>query len=160
MAASRIAASATPTRSWTTLQPRSATSVGRSVVRRRLTVMLTMTTDDDSATHSPTSAAATGSSPVTTKTAAGDGHREQRLHRRRPQDPAVVAPQPGEVHLDPDLEQQQHDADVGQQLELLVVGDIARRERREPQADGQVADDRGEMRAVGPASRRRPPRAG
>ena len=57
----------------------------------------------------------------------------------------MVASQPGEVHLDPDLEQEQDHADVGQQLELLVVGHVARREWREPQADRQVADDRGEM---------------
>ena len=42
------------------------------------------------------------------------------------QQPAVVAPQPAEVHLDADLEQEQHDADVGQQLELVVVRDVAR----------------------------------
>ena len=57
----------------------------------------------------------------------------------------MVASQPGEVHLDADLEQEEDHADVGQQLELLVVGDVARGERREPQPDGQVADDRGEM---------------
>ncbi len=53
-----------------TAQPSRAMSVGRSVVRRRLTVMLTMTTDDDSATHSPTSAAASRSRPASIRTAA------------------------------------------------------------------------------------------
>ncbi len=128
-----------------TAQPRSASSVGRSVVRRRLSVMLTMTIDDDSATHRPTSAAAIGSRPVTRKTTAGDDRREDDLDRRHQQDRAVVASQPGQVDLDADLEQQQHDTDVGQQLELLAVGDVARRERREAEPDRQVADDRGEV---------------
>ena len=128
-----------------TLQPSSASSVGRSVVRRRLTVMLTMTTDDDSATHRPTSAAAIGSRPASAERATGD-----RRSRGRPgagagqQDPAVVAPQPGQVDLDPDLEQEQDDADVGEQLELVVVGDVAGRERREAEADDEVPDDRRE----------------
>ena len=66
----RIAARPTPTRSCMTAQPSSDSSVARSVVRRRLRVMLTMTTDDDRATHSPTRAAAIGSSPATRKTTA------------------------------------------------------------------------------------------
>ena len=54
----------------------------------------------------------------------------------------MIALQPGQVDLDPDLEQQQDDADVGQELELVRIGDVARRERREPETDGEIADDR------------------
>ena len=60
----------------------------------------------------------------------------------------MVASQLGQVDLDADLEQEQHDPDVGQQLELLAVRDVARRERREAQPDRQVADDRGEVQAA------------
>ena len=161
MTASRIAASATPTRSCTTLQPRSASSVGRSVVRRRLTVMLTMTIDDDRATHSPMSAAVTGSSPVTTKTSRRDARREDvpapGCHRASaPWSRAARS----RSDLDPDLEQEQHDADVGQQLQLLAVRDVARGERRErPARPPGSRRSRGDA-DVGPASRRRPRRAG
>ena len=57
----------------------------------------------------------------------------------------MVAAQPCQVDLDADLEQEEHDPDVGEQLELLVVGHVAGRERREAEPDGQVADDRREM---------------
>ena len=61
---------------------------------------------------------------------------------------------PGQVDLDPDLEQQQDDADVGEQLELVVIGDVAGRERREAEPDREVPDDRREMQATGqPAGR-------
>ena len=56
----------------------------------------------------------------------------------------MVAPQLGQVDLHPDLEQEQDDADVGQQLELVVIGDVAGRERREAEADGEIPDDRRE----------------
>ena len=74
--------------------------------------------------------------------------REDDLGRCRQQHRAVVASQLGQVDLDADLEQEQHDPDVGQQLELLAVGDVAGRERREAQPDGEVADDRGEVQAA------------
>jgi hypothetical protein len=51
--------------SWIALQPRSASSVERSVVRRRLRVMFTMTTDEDIAIDSPIRAAGTGARPAT-----------------------------------------------------------------------------------------------
>ena len=104
--------------------------------------MLTMTTDDDSATHSPTRAADTGASPVIAKTTPAITVDRTTWSGRGPQDRPVVASQPAEVHLDPDLEQEQHDPDVGKQLELLVVGDVPRRERGEAKADRQVPDDR------------------
>ena len=68
--ASTTAARTTPVTSCTTLQPSMATSVGWSVVRRRLRVMLTMTTDEDRAMARPMTTAATGSSPSTRTTAA------------------------------------------------------------------------------------------
>ena len=148
MTDSRIAARATPTMSCMTAQPTSASSVGRSVVRRRLRVMLTMTIDDDSATDRPMTAAAIGSRPVTRKATTGDDGRDDDLGRPGQQHRAVVASQLGQVDLDADLEQEQHDPDVGQQLELLAVRDVARRERREAQPDRQVADDRGEVQAA------------
>ena len=59
-----IAAIDTPATSWTTDQPRSDRSVSRSVVRRRLRVMLTTTTEELSATDRPRSAAPSGGEPV------------------------------------------------------------------------------------------------
>ena len=51
-------------------------------------------------------------------------------------------PESPEVDLDADLEQQQHHADVGEQLELLAVGDVAGREGRDGEAESEVADNR------------------
>ena len=107
-----------------------------------------MTIDDDSATDRPMTAAAIGSRPVDEEGEAGDDRRDDDLGGSRQQHRAVVASQLGQVDLDADLEQEQHDPDVGQQLELLAVRDVARRERREAQPDRQVADDRGEVQAA------------
>ena len=66
------------------------------------------------------------------------------------------AAQPAEIDLDADLEQEQDHPEVGEQDELVVVGHVARRERRDQQPDREVADDRRHARAAGPASPRRP----
>ena len=109
-----------------TAQPSRAMSVGRSVVRRRLTVMLTMTTDDDSATHSPTSAAASRSRPASINTAAARPVEITTWSGAAQSSGPWSRRSRAEVHLDADLEEQQHDADVGEQLELVVVRDVAR----------------------------------
>ena len=46
--------------------------------------------------------------------------------RGREDQPALLGPDAEEVDLDADLEQEQDDPEVGEQLELLVVRDIAR----------------------------------
>ena len=77
------------------------------------------------------------------------------LERRSPDEPALLAAKADEVHLDPDLEQQQDDADVGEQLELAPVGDEARGERGDGQTERQVPDDRRQPDTPGrPAERR------
>ncbi len=94
--------------------------------------------------------------PAEVERDAGDDGRQDRLRRRRPEDGSMVAPEPRQVDLDADLEQEQDDADVREELQLLMIGDIARRERREGEADGQVADDGGEMQPTSqPAGRDR-----
>jgi hypothetical protein len=77
------------------------------------------------------------------------------LQRRRPQELAVLPAQAGDVDLDAHLEQEQHDADVGEELELLVVGHVARRERRDQHADREVADDRRQPQSPGYPARER-----
>jgi hypothetical protein len=68
----------------------------------------------------------------------------------------VLAPEAGEIDLDAHLEQQQHDAHISQQLELRAIGDVAGRERRHREPDGEIADDRGEPNpSCGPARGRR-----
>src|SRR5213076_1915549 len=62
--ASRTIDRPTPVASCRTDQPRRACSVERSVVRRRLRVMLTMTTLDDIATHRPSTDAARKGRPI------------------------------------------------------------------------------------------------
>ena len=72
---------------------------------------------------------------------AADERGDQHLHRRHPEQPGPARGGGPQVDLDADLEQEQDDADVGQQMELLGVGDVARRERRDEEADDEVADD-------------------
>ncbi len=55
----------------------------------------------------------------------------------------MLTPEPAHVELDADLEQQQHDADIGQQLHLLAIGLAGFGEQLEGhQADHQVTDHR------------------
>ncbi len=56
----------------------------------------------------------------------------------------MLATEAAEVDLDADLEQEQHDADLGQQLDLVAIGDVPGREPGDDQPGGQVADDRGQ----------------
>ena len=61
----------------------------------------------------------------------------------------MLAAQAPEVDLDTDLEEQEHHADVCEQLELLPVGDEAGRERRHGDTERQVADDGGKPEPTG-----------
>jgi hypothetical protein len=61
----------------------------------------------------------------------------------------VVSSDPLDVDLDPDLEQQEDDPEVGEERELATIGDVAGRERRDREADGEVADDRREAGGPG-----------
>src|SRR5712692_2730008 len=123
-------ARATPIMSCITLQLRSASSVARLVVRRRLRVMLMTTTLDDSATDRPTRTAPRQPTPnpsaaapttrVVTSTCTGAVHKTAlRLRISRT----------GSISM-PTSKQEQHHADIRQKLELTPVGDITRRERR------------------------------
>ena len=92
---------------------------------------------------------------------AGDDGRDDRPGSAPPTiRPRCSRPDPQEVDLDADLEQEQDDAEVGQELELLAIGDVARRERRDD--DARARDSR-RPRAIpraGRASRRPRRRAG
>jgi hypothetical protein len=63
------------------------------------------------------------------------------VERNDPEQPTVVDAERARVDLDPDLEEKQDDADVCEELELVAVDGVARRERRDQQADDHVADD-------------------
>ena len=85
-----------------------------------------------------------------------DRRRDDRLERGDEEQLSVLAPESGDVDLDADLEQEQHDAEVGEQLKLLVVGDVAGRERRHEHADREVAHDRRQAQPTcDPAGERR-----
>ncbi len=75
-----------------------------------------------------------------------DGHRDRdrdrHLERREEQDRALLVAQSEQVDLDPNLEQQERDPDVGQELDLVPIGDVAGREARHGKPDQQVSDDR------------------
>ena len=44
------------------------------------------------------------------------------------------------VDLDADLEQEQHHAHVGKHLQLVSIGDITRRERRDDQPGREISE--------------------
>ena len=71
----------------------------------------------------------------------GDRRREHDLERRDQEDPAVLPPEPEEVHLDSHFEQEEDHAHVGKELDLLAVRDEPGREGRHRDAEQQVADD-------------------
>ena len=58
------------------------------------------------------------------------------------------AAQPPQVDLDADLEQQQDRADLGEQVDLGPVGDVAGGEWRDRDADREVTDDGRKARAA------------
>src|SRR5207249_7704571 len=103
--------------------------------------MFTTTTELDSATANPSVTAPRALEPsarnaadppaVTSATWSGTATRIPRGSR-------------AQIELDADLEQQQHDAHVGKDLDLMAVGDVAGRERTHGEADDEVAEDRGE----------------
>ena len=67
----------------------------------------------------------------------------------------MLTAESGEVDFDAHLEQQQDDADVGEELELRPVGDVAGREWRDRQPHREVPDDGGQPKPPGdPAGRR------
>jgi len=137
-----------------TLQLRSASSVARLVVRRRLRVMLNNHYARRQRDRQADQDRAAPTNPESERGRAYDQGCRQHLHRRRPQDRAPIANQPHRVDLDADLEQEQHHADIRQQLELTPVGHITRRERRNDQAHDQVAEHRGQPQPPGQPARR------
>ena len=139
----------TPERSCSRLQPSSAVSVALLVRRVWLRVMLTTTTDEDMATQRPRMSATSMGWPERCQHEAGDDRGGDDLERRGCQQRAVFASQPAHVQLDADLEEQQHHADIGQQLHLLAVGLAVLRQQLEgDQADHQVADHGGQPEAT------------
>ena len=142
--ASRTAARATPVTSWSTLQPSSALSVARVGA----TPLAAGDVDDDDARRQRHAETQEGgdlrAEACRHHHGAADRRRQDRLRGRREQQAAMFAPQMPQVDLDPDLEQQQHDSDVGEQLQLVAIGDVAGRERRDRQPHDEVADDRGQ----------------
>jgi hypothetical protein len=59
----------------------------------------------------------------------------------------VLSAQPKRVDFDSDLEQQQDDAHIRQHLQLIPIGDIARREGRDDQPGPEIAEHRREAKA-------------
>ena len=114
--------------------------------------------DDDRARHrhrQPHERRAERRQPDGVEDGRRDRRREPDLERRRPQEPAVFAAEAAEVDLDPHLEQEQHHADLGHQLDLVAVRLVAGRERRHGEAGREVPDDRRE-----PELARHPPERG
>ena len=71
-----------------------------------------------------------------------DQRREDRLQRCRPEQAAALPLQLGQIQLDANFEEEEDHADVGEDLELMTVGDVAGGKRGEDEPDGEVAQDR------------------
>src|SRR5438270_278700 len=71
----------------------------------------------------------------------GKGH-ERDLRWHGGEDTERLPAQRAKVELDPDLEQQQNHPNVGENLDLVTVGHVSRRERADDEADDEIADDR------------------
>jgi len=74
--------------------------------------------------------------------AGADRDAEDDLQGRSDQEAGRLVPaERAYVELDADLEQQEDDADVREDLELVPFDEISRRERSDGQADDQISDD-------------------
>ena len=61
--------------------------------------------------------------------------RQQNLDRRQQEKAAALAGEAQRVDFDADLEEEKHDADVSEDRELISVGDVSGRERRNEDPD-------------------------
>jgi hypothetical protein len=125
-----------------TLHPSSACVVAVFVIRRRLRVMLTTTTLEERATDTPTINAPFQRKSGSVRDRCRHGRHTDRVQRNDPQQLPTFAAKLARIDLDSDFEEQQHDADVGEELELMPIGNVTGRERRHQQADEHVADHR------------------
>ena len=100
-----------------------------------------MTTDDDIPTARPTSQAPSDENPAAASTAAEIPVETQELDGHRPQQAPLLPAEAPEIDLDPDLEQEQDDADIREEGDLLAVRNVPGRERGHGEARGQVPDD-------------------
>jgi hypothetical protein len=138
----RIVAATSVTTSCSIDHTRSARAVISSAVRLRLRVIFTTTIELDSATaQTQRDRAQHAAAERDERRRAGDRH-ERHLRGDRDEDPEGLAPQRAKVELDPDLEQQQDDADIDEDLYLMAVGHISRRERTDRETNEEIADDR------------------
>ena len=66
----------------------------------------------------------------------------------KPEDFAPQAPQPRGLHLQPDDEQEHHDAKFGDVQDGLGFGENAQAERADDKAGGEIAEDRAEAQPL------------
>ena len=116
----RIVAATSVTASCRIAHTTSARSVTGSVVRLRLRVMLTTTTELESATARPSVTAPEHAGAERGERESARDRADRDLQRHREEDPARLAPQRAQIKLDADLEQKEHDADIGEHLDLLA----------------------------------------
>ena len=77
------------------------------------------------------------------------------LRAAQPEHGLAQRPQPRRLELQPDQEQQQHHAELGEAQRCLRVADDAEPPRADERAGGEVAQHRAELAAAGRAARRR-----
>ena len=73
----------------------------------------------------------------------GGGHQE--LRQRQPVDPHAEQAQPLELQLQAEIEQQEHDAELGQHVDRVQIADHAEAGRADRRAADQEAEHRAEL---------------
>ena len=152
----RMIAAPTPTTSWSTDQPMSRCSVPLLVVR--CAAARDVDHDDARGHRDGEPEERRGLERQAEEQECGDGGAEGdgHLNRGGPEHRGVLAPELTEVDLDADLEEQQDRPDLGEQVDLAPVSDVARRKRRDGDSDGEIADDGRQRKTPGePAGERR-----
>ncbi len=75
--------------------------------------------------------------------------RQDRLEWGQPEEPAALSSEFQRIELDPHLEEEEHDADVCKEEQLLTLGYVAGGEWRNEKTDREVADDGWQTKASG-----------
>ena len=126
----------------TVMRPRSVSTRRRSCRRRSKTTVLAT----DSAT--PKTSPAPSVQPSHRPTSDAERRRDQSLRQSAGNGDGADRQQIVEREMEPDAEHQQNDADLGELVGDVLVGDIAGRERPDQDAGEQIADQRRELEAM------------
>ena len=97
--------------------------------------------------HDPDDDGASQHKPARDRGGRKDRDRHAELRRAEPEDVAAHRDQPRQLELEPDDEEQEHDAELGDAADGLGLADERQAGRADDDAGGEVAEDAGEAEA-------------